>query len=79
MGALRENPSGSQVSVLTARAIELEAAFRNGVLPRAGGWDDQEENDIILIRRASHARVIREVAEAKKRESRRGMFRGKRK
>ncbi len=79
MGALRENPSGSRVSVLTARAVELEAAFRNGVLPRAGGWYDQDPDDIILIRVASNARAIREAIEAKKRESKRTMFRRKRK
>ncbi len=65
------------MSVLAARAVELESVFRVGILPRAGGWDDQDPDDVFLIRQASNARSTREAVERRKRESKRGMFKKK--
>jgi hypothetical protein len=68
MSAMRGNQDRTQLPVLVARAIELEAGFRVGILPKLGGWDDQDPNDIRLIRLASNARATREAVERKKLE-----------
>lgn len=78
MGALKTEPTKSaKLPVLVARAIELESGYRVGILPRAGGWDNQDPDDISLIRIAANVRTIREGVERKSRESRRGMFKRK--
>jgi hypothetical protein len=77
MGALAENPTHSSLPVLVARAVELETGYRMGILPRAGGWDDQDPEDIKLIRLASNIRSSRERVERRKQEAKRKLFRRK--
>ncbi|MEK0326102.1 MAG: hypothetical protein QQN63_10410, partial [Nitrosopumilus sp.] len=59
-------------SRLLARALILHALFEKGILPQAGGYDDQDPIDQTLMEITSRSYAKRQMIESKKRERRAG-------
>lgn len=75
---LSEPPRKVTVSILTSRVAEMEANYRNGVLPRPGGWFDQDQVDVEAIRIAASARSHREgINQQKRKRKNRSQGRGR--
>jgi len=67
-------PKSAVVGRLSGLAIELEGLLANGVLPSTGGWLDQDQLHVELIRLASNSKSRRQSinSEKKKRFKKKG-------
>ena len=57
-----------KVSRLARRAVQLVSNWDLGILPKAGGYDDQDAFDIELLEFALQARAERQAIEQQKAE-----------
>lgn len=65
-----ESKQPPAVTRLAARAVRLEGLVGVGILPRSGGWDEQDWVDIYLIDLATEVRSTREAVKARQDKAR---------